>query len=111
MKIGLDAIAFDVAKIHLPIKTLATARNIEADKLEKGLGLLQMTLPDWHQDVVVFGANALTKLILENEIDLRDIARIYVGTESSIDNRFYFCLYWRCRCLTKLPRFCAIESN
>ena len=86
MKIGLDAIAFDVAKIHLPIKTLATARNIEADKLEKGLGLLQMTLPDWHQDVVVFGANALTKLILENDINLRDIARIYVGTESSIDN-------------------------
>ena len=86
MKIGLDAIAFDVAKIHLHIKTLATARNIEADKLEKGLGLLQMTLPDWHQDVVVFGANALTKLILENDIDLREIARIYVGTESSIDH-------------------------
>jgi hydroxymethylglutaryl-CoA synthase len=85
MKIGIDAIAFDVAKIHLPIKTLAKARNIEPEKLEKGLGLLKMTLPDAHQDVVVFGANALTKLIQDNNIKLEDIARIYVGTESAID--------------------------
>lgn len=86
MKIGFDAIAFDVAKIHLPIKTLAKARNIEPEKLEKGLGLLQMTLPDVHQDTVVFGANALTKLIQENNINLSEIARIYVGTESAIDS-------------------------
>lgn len=86
MKIGIDAIAFDVAKIHLPIKTLAKARNIEPEKLEKGLGLLQMTLPDVHQDTVVFGANALTKLILDNKINLAEIARIYVGTESAIDS-------------------------
>lgn len=86
MKIGIDAIAFDVAKIHLPIKNLAKARNIEPEKLEKGLGLLQMTLPDIHQDTVVFGANALTKLILENKINLSEIARIYVGTESALDS-------------------------
>ncbi len=86
MKIGIQAISFDVAKIHLPIKTLAIARNIEPEKLEKGLGLLKMTLPDVHQDTVVFGANALTKLILNNNIDLREISRIYVGTESAIDS-------------------------
>ncbi|KAB1156057.1 hydroxymethylglutaryl-CoA synthase family protein [Flavobacterium luteum] len=86
MKIGIDAITFDVAKIHLPIKTLANARNIEPEKLEKGLGLLKMTLPDSHQDTVVFGANALTKLILDNKIPLEEISRIYVGTESAIDN-------------------------
>ncbi len=86
MKIGIDAIAFDVAKLHLPIKTLANARNIDPEKLEKGLGLLKMTLPDTHQDSVVFGANALTKLILENQINLSEISRIYVGTESAIDS-------------------------
>lgn len=86
MKTGIDAIAFDVAKIHLPIKTLANARNIDPEKLEKGLGLLQMTLPDCHQDTVVFGANALTKLVQENQIDLSEISRIYVGTESAIDS-------------------------
>ncbi|CAN1507804.1 init_cond_enzymes domain containing protein [Flavobacteriaceae bacterium] len=86
MKFGIDAIAFDVAKIHLPINTLAKARNIEPEKLEKGLGLLKMTLPDAHQDTVVFGANALTKLILNSNVNLEDIARIYVGTESAIDS-------------------------
>ena len=86
MKNGIDAIAFDVAKIHLPIKTLALARNIEPEKLEKGLGLLKMTFPDIHQDTVVFGANALTKLIVDNDINLNEVARIYVGTESAIDS-------------------------
>ncbi len=86
MKIGIDCISFDVAKLHLPIHTLAKARNIEPEKLEKGLGLLKMTLPDVHQDTVVFGANALTKLLVENQIDLSEIARIYVGTESAIDS-------------------------
>ena len=86
MKIGIDAIAFDVAQLHLPIKTLAYARNIEPEKLEKGLGLIKMTLPDFHQDTVVFGANALTKLVVDNQIDLNEIARIYVGTESAIDS-------------------------
>ncbi len=86
MKIGIDAIAFDVAKIHLPIKILAEKRNIEAEKLEKGLGLLKMTIPDVHQDTVTFGANALTKLITNNQIDLNSIDRIYVGSESGIDN-------------------------
>jgi hydroxymethylglutaryl-CoA synthase len=86
MKIGIDSISFDVAKIHLPIKNLAIARQIDPEKLEKGLGLVRMTLPDVHQDVVVFGANALTALIVENNINLEDIGRIYVGTESSFDN-------------------------
>ncbi|MCO6161554.1 hydroxymethylglutaryl-CoA synthase family protein [Flavobacterium sp. NRK F7] len=86
MKVGIDAISFDVAKLHLPIHDLAEARGIEAAKLEKGLGLLKMTFPDVHQDTVVFGANALTTLILEHQIDLRDVSRIYVGTESSIDS-------------------------
>lgn len=86
MKTGIDAISFDVAKLHLPIKTLAEARNIEPEKLEKGLGLIKMTLPDLHQDCVVFAANALTKLIQDNSINLSEIARIYVGTESAIDN-------------------------
>jgi len=86
MKTGIDAISFDIAKLHLPIKKLAEARNIEPEKLEKGLGLIKMTLPDSHQDAVVFAANALTKLIKDNDINLSEIARIYVGTESAIDN-------------------------
>jgi hydroxymethylglutaryl-CoA synthase len=86
MRTGIDALAYDVSKIHLSIQTLAKARDIDPEKLEKGLGLINMTLPDAHQDTVVLGANALTKLILQNDIDLSDISRIYVGTESGIDS-------------------------
>ncbi|MEL1245219.1 hydroxymethylglutaryl-CoA synthase [Flavobacterium sp. DGU11] len=86
MTFGIDAIAFDVTKLHLPITTLANARGIDPEKLEKGLGLFKMTLPDVHQDVVTLGANALTKLIIQNDIDLTAIDRIYVGTESGIDS-------------------------
>lgn len=86
MHTGIDAIAFDIAKIHLPIATLASARGIDPEKLEKGLGLLKMTLPDAHQDAVVLAANALTRLLAENSINPADIARIYVGTESGVDS-------------------------
>src|SRR5688572_2619482 len=86
MTSGIDAIAFDVARIHLPIAVLADARGIETGKLENGLGLRRMTFPDAHQDTVVFAANALTKLFLQNDIDPAAVSRIYVGTESGIDN-------------------------
>ena len=86
MKVGITAIQFDVPKIHLPIKILAENRNIEPDKLIKGLGLHKMSFPDVHQDVITFAANAVSKLIKQENLDLKEISRIYVGTESSIDN-------------------------
>lgn len=86
MKTGIDALAFDVASLHLPIQTLAQHRGIDPEKLEKGLGLFKMTFPDVHQDTVVFGANALCKLIDAHHIDLKKIDRLYVGTESGVDN-------------------------
>ena len=58
MKVGIDSIAFDIPKLYLPIKVLAENRNIEPEKLIKGLGLHKMSFPDVHQDVVTFAANA-----------------------------------------------------
>ena len=86
MKVGIDSIAFDIPKIHLPIKTLAENRNIEPDKLIKGLGLTKMTFPDTYQDVVTFATNAVYQLILQENLDPNEISRIYVGSESGIDS-------------------------
>ncbi len=86
MKVGIDSIAFNIPKLHLPIKTLAENRNIEPDKLIKGLGLQKMSFPDVYQDVVTFGANAVYKLIQQENLNPKDIARIYVGTESGVDS-------------------------
>lgn len=86
MKVGIDGITFDVPKIHLSIKKLAENRNIEPDKLIKGLGLHKMTLLDKHQDVVTLAANAVLKLIQQENLKTSAISRIYVGTESGVDS-------------------------
>lgn len=86
MKVGIDSITFDVPKIHLPIQTLAQNRNIDPEKLIKGLGLTKMTFPDINQDVITFATNAVYKLIIQENINPTEISRIYVGTESGIDS-------------------------
>jgi hydroxymethylglutaryl-CoA synthase len=84
-KIGIDAIDYYVPPIALPIKKLAEARNIEAAKLEFGLGLKSMAITDIDEDSASMAANALIKLIINNNIDPTKIGRIYLGTESSLD--------------------------
>lgn len=86
MKVGIDAIQFDIPKIYLPIKVLAENRNIEAEKLTKGLGLQKMSVLDVQQDVISLGANALLKLIKQESINFNEISKIFVGTESGVDN-------------------------
>lgn len=86
MKVGIDSISIDIPKIYLPIQTLALIRNIEPDKLIKGLGLQKMSFPDVHNDVVTFAANAVFKLLQQEQINPEEIARIYVGTESAVDS-------------------------
>ncbi|NNT72178.1 hydroxymethylglutaryl-CoA synthase family protein [Flavobacterium sp. IMCC34852] len=86
MKAGIDSIAFDIPHLYLPITTLAENRNIEADKLIKGLGLHKMSFLDVHQDVVTMASNAAMKLIRQDNLNPSDINRIYVGTESGIDS-------------------------
>ncbi len=86
MKIGIDAIQMYIPSIVLPIEELAKARSIEPAKLQKGLGLEAMRLMDIDEDVVSMGSTAVFRLLEETELDLEDIDRLYVGTESSIDN-------------------------
>ena len=83
--IGIDAIDFYVPPIALKISDLATARNIEPAKLEKGLGLKSMALMDVDEDAASMAANALYKLIVNNNINPKSVGRIYLGTESALD--------------------------
>ena len=83
--IGIDAIDFYVPPIGLKISDLAIARNIEPAKLEKGLGLKSMALMDVDEDAASMAANALYKLIANNNIDPKSVGRIYLGTESALD--------------------------
>lgn len=85
MNFGIDAASWYVPSLYLEIKDLAEGRNIDAAKLEKGLGLHKMALPDVHEDAATFAAEALRKLMVDFDIHPKDIARIYMGTESALD--------------------------
>jgi len=84
--IGIDDMSVYVPKIYLPIETLAESRNIEFGKLHNGLGLEGMALADVHEDTATMAANAIHDLITKNNIDPKKIGRIYLGTESALDD-------------------------
>lgn len=82
---GIDDMAFYVPRLYLSIEDLAEARNLEYAKLNKGLGLSQMAVPDVHEDAATMAANAIVQLIERNHLNPSEIGRIYVGTESAWD--------------------------
>ena len=84
-KTGIDTIACYVPQLYVDMENLAKARNIEAEKLQKGLGLQKMAIPNYGEDAATFAANALLNLINQNNINPRDIGRVYLGTESAVD--------------------------
>ncbi len=84
-QVGIDDISVYVPQLYLPISTLAEARNLEYAKLNKGLGLEAMSVPDAHEDVATMAANAVLDLLRRNELRPQQIGRIYMGTESSVD--------------------------
>ena len=84
-KFGVDAASFYVPSLYLEIKDLAEYRGIEPAKLEKGLGLHKMALPDVHEDSATFAAEALLKLIQDYNLNPKEISRVYLGTESALD--------------------------
>lgn len=85
MTFGIEAASYYVPSLYLEIKDLAEKRGIEPAKLEKGLGLHKMGFPDVHEDAATFAAESLLKLIRDYTINPKDIARIYLGTESALD--------------------------
>ncbi|HMP12302.1 MAG TPA: hydroxymethylglutaryl-CoA synthase [Saprospiraceae bacterium] len=83
--VGIDDLSVYVPHLYLPIETLAEVRAIEYAKLNKGLGLQAMSIPDVQEDAATMAANAALELILKNKLDPRRIGRLYVGTESAVD--------------------------
>ncbi len=83
--IGIEDLAAYIPSLYLPIRELAVARNIEVAKLEKGLGLTSMAIPDVDEDAATMAANAILELMNRNDLHPSEIGRIYLGTESALD--------------------------
>ena len=86
MNIGISCLAYDIPKIYLDIDEFSTVRQIDAEKLKKGLGIYKMAFLDHHQDTATLAANAFYKLLTQNTINPEHINRIYLGTESALDS-------------------------
>jgi hydroxymethylglutaryl-CoA synthase len=85
MTIGIDDMALYVPKLFLDIRTLAEKREIPYEKLSRGLGLYKMAICDVHEDAATMAAEAIVELIERNNLDPRQIGRVYLGTESALD--------------------------
>ena len=85
MKVGIDDISIHFPRIYFDMKDFAVMRGADYGKLNKGLGLTAMSVPDVHEDTATMGANAATRLIDRNGLHPRSIGRLYLGTESALD--------------------------
>ena len=86
MDIGISYLDFYIPKNYLDIEEFSKNRNINGDKLKKGLGIEKMAFLDVHEDTATMAANALNNLMVKHNIDPSDISRIYLGTESALDS-------------------------
>lgn len=85
LKVGISDMALYVPKLYLNIEELALGRKLEFEKLNKGLSLKKMRIPDNHEDAATMAANAVNEIIEKNQLRPQEIGRIYLGTESALD--------------------------
>lgn len=85
MKVGIDAISLFTPNHHFPVRSLASLRDLDPEKLEKGLGLRSMSMLHPESDARDMAAQALLQLFQENEINTDALGRIYLGSESHHD--------------------------
>lgn len=85
MAAGIDDIAIYIPKLYVDTGDFAKARDVDIDKLQKGLGIYQMAMVDNNQDPACLAANAALKIMKRNDIAPGDVGRLYISTESSFD--------------------------
>lgn len=84
-RVGIDDIAIYVPPLYIDFKDFANARGIDPNKLEYGIGIKKMAIPDSDQDPACMAANACLRLLRKNDLKPNDIGRLYVATESGLD--------------------------
>jgi hydroxymethylglutaryl-CoA synthase len=83
--VGIDDLAIYIPKLYIDYKDFAEARGMDPQKLEYGIGIKKMAIADTNQDSACMAANACMKLMQKDRLHPEDIGRIYVATESSLD--------------------------
>ncbi len=85
MVVGIDDIAIYIPRLFVDARDFAKARGMDPEKLQRGLGISKMAIVDTNQDPACMAANACMRLMERDNISPKDIGRLYVATESSLD--------------------------
>ncbi len=84
--VGIDDLSVYVPGLFLPLAgEFASSRGIDPGKLVKGIGIERMAVPDAHEDAATMAAMSLLDLMRRCDLVPDDIGKIYVGTESAVD--------------------------
>lgn len=86
LRIGIEAIAFDIPEHYLDMTELAIARGVDPAKYIVGIGQKQMSVASPCEDTVVLAASAGQRLIRNFNIDPQSISMLIVGTETGVDH-------------------------
>jgi hydroxymethylglutaryl-CoA synthase len=84
-------VGIDDLSVYFPRLFLSTAgefsnsRDIDPAKLIKGIGIERMAIPDAHEDAATMAAMALLDLMKRSDLKPEQIGKIYIGTESAVD--------------------------
>lgn len=84
--VGIDDLSVYVPRLYLPLAgEFSTDRGIDPGKLIKGIGIERMAIPDAHEDAATMAAMSLLDLMRRSDLHPEEIGKIYVGTESAVD--------------------------
>jgi hydroxymethylglutaryl-CoA synthase len=83
LKVGIDTLAIYTSRYALDLSTLASARGIDPNKYQAGLGQFTMSVPPPGEDIVTMAANAAQQAL--QDINVNDIELLLFATESGID--------------------------
>ena len=84
--VGIDDVAVAVPRLFIStLGEFARARGIEPAKLARGVGVEKMAVPDAHEDAATMAASSILELLRRNDLLPEEVGRIYIGTESGVD--------------------------
>jgi len=85
LAVGIDDIAIYIPRLFVDARDFAKARGMDPEKLQRGLGISRMAMVDTNQDPACMAANACLRIMERNKLAPKDVGRLYVATESSLD--------------------------
>lgn len=84
--VGIDDLSVYIPRLFLPTAgEFSDSRGIEPGKLLRGIGIERMAIPDVHEDAATMAAMSLRELMQRSGLRPEDIGKIYIGTESAVD--------------------------